>query len=124
MIYFAVAIAGSLGAVSRFLLDTFVRSRHSGYFPWGTFAVNVSGSFLLGFVTALALHLELPEILVITMGTGFLGAYTTFSGWMVQTMELIESGLWGLAVQNIFSSVICGILAAAGGFAGGVYIFG
>lgn len=116
MIYVFVALAGSLGAVSRFLMDTFVRSQSESYFPWGTLVVNLTGSFALGIVTALALNYDISEILVVTVSTGFLGAYTTFSGWMVQSVELIESGAWEYAVHNLFSSVISGVLAAAGGF--------
>ncbi|MEX0772131.1 MAG: fluoride efflux transporter CrcB [Balneolales bacterium] len=117
MIYLAVALAGALGAVCRFLMDTLVRSQNESYFPWGTFVVNISGSFALGIIAALALRFDIPEVFTIAASTGFLGAYTTFSGWMVQTIELIESGAWNYALHNVFSSVVLGILAAAGGFA-------
>ncbi|MEX0779754.1 MAG: CrcB family protein [Balneolales bacterium] len=117
MIYLVVAIAGALGAVSRFLMDTFIRSLNDSYFPWGTFFVNTSGSFALGMTTALAVHYDFSEIVVIAVSAGFLGAYTTFSGWMVQTLELIESHAWSYAIHNIFSSVIIGTLAAIAGYA-------
>ncbi|MEX0928347.1 MAG: fluoride efflux transporter CrcB [Balneolales bacterium] len=123
MIFLAVAVSGALGAICRFWMDSLIRKLKKGYFPWGTLTVNVSGSFALGVVVALAMTHEGAGLLTVAVSTGFLGAYTTFSGWMVQTMELIGAGAWEGAIHNIFASVICGILAAALGFSVTDWVF-
>lgn len=95
----AMALAGSLGAYARFSFGRFNRE-----FPWGTFAVNVSGAFALGVLVGAGVD---GDALLIC-GTGFLGAYTTFSTWMVETRT---AGLVYLA-----ASMAAGLAAAALGF--------
>ncbi|MEX0685795.1 MAG: CrcB family protein [Balneolales bacterium] len=115
MIYLAVALAGGMGAISRFLMDTWVRSLLKSEFPWGIFVVNISGSLALGIVAGMASVSGMSEVLIIALTTGFLGAYTTFSGWMVQSLQLMEAKAWVYAMFNIFASIISGILATAAG---------
>jgi fluoride exporter len=120
-IVIAILIAGALGALSRYELDQAVSQRLDPAFPWGTFMINISGAFLLGFLFTL-----FTERAVVTpslrtgVTTGFLGAYTTFSTWMLETAQLLESsrgldrGLL-LATLNVGGSVIAGLLAVVGG---------
>lgn len=112
-----VALAGSLGAVARFVVDGAVRSRLAGGFPWGTFTVNVSGSLLLGVITGLALFRGAPTELEIIVGVGFCGGYTTFSTASLETARLIADGRFTLALAAPLATMIASPIAAALGLA-------
>lgn len=103
-----VMVLGGLGAVARFLLDRAVSRRVGRPFPFGTLAVNISGAVLLGFVSGLVLSHEAALL----AGTAFVGAYTTFSTWMLETHRLAEERQLWPAVANIVVSVVLGITAA------------
>jgi|AntRauTorcE11897_2_1112592.scaffolds.fasta_scaffold68112_2 CrcB protein len=116
VMWLAVGAAGALGAVARYLVDHLVSARASGAFPWGTFAVNASGSFVAGAVAALlAVEVVGSDVAVIVAG-GFLGAYTTFSTAMYETVRLIEDGARRLAIGNLLVPLLGSVLAAAGGW--------
>ena len=102
-----LGLLGGLGAIARFLLDGAVSERVSGRFPWGTLAVNVSGAFLLG-VVAGAVEGDAYRLLA----TGLLGAYTTFSTWMLESHRLGEDGRLRLGAANFALSLAVGIVAA------------
>lgn len=107
-----VAIAGALGAVTRYVLGGWISNRFSGSFPVETFVINVSGSLVLGFVFVLMTERFLPHPALRTALTvGFLGAYTTFSTFSLETLRLIEDGAVGLATANVLASVAAGLLA-------------
>jgi len=110
-----VALAAAFGAAARYALDSCLSSRRVGAFPWGTFAVNISGSLALGLLVGWVLAQELSPAYRIVLGTGFLGAYTTFSTWMLETLRLIERGARGLAFLNLAGSWAAGTAAAAAG---------
>jgi len=95
-----VALAGGVGAVARFVLDGLIRSRVASWFPVGTVVVNVTGSFVLGLVTGLALAHVVPEELRLVFGTGFCGGYTTFSTASFETVRLVEQRRVGAALLN------------------------
>jgi len=111
----AVLLAAGVGAVARYALDEVVEHRTSGVFPWGTLVVNVSGSFLLGLVTGLALHHGLPRTPTVVLGAGFAGGYTTFSTWAWESLALVEARASVATVGNVVGSVAAGLLAAAAG---------
>ena len=111
--YLLVAAGAVVGAPARYLTDRFVQGRHSGVFPWGTFTVNLIGSFLLGLVTGLTPAGSTAQLLV---GTGFCGALTTYSTFSFETVRLAETGHRGAAVLNAAGSVLLGVAAAAVGF--------
>jgi CrcB protein len=113
MVILAVAFAGAVGAPARYLVDGIVQSRARGVFPWGTFVVNATGSFLLGLLTGLALHRGLGPVPQTVLGSGFCGAYTTFSTFSYETVRLIEDGSIGEAALNALASLAVGLLAAA-----------
>lgn len=115
--WLGVAIAGGFGAPARYLLDGFVQDRTGGAFPWGTFAVNVSGALLLGFVTGMALGGHLGSLGKDIAGTGFCGAFTTFSTFTFETNRLMEVGAWDEAAKNVGASLVVGLVAAALGLA-------
>jgi CrcB protein len=109
--------AGAIGAPLRYLVDGAVQDRTEGAFPWGTFVVNASGSLLLGFVTGLTLYHAFPDTPRIVLGTGFLGAYTTFSTFGFETVRLLEEGAIAEAFRNALGTLITGAAAAAVGLA-------
>jgi len=115
VIVLGVAIAGALGAPARYLLERAVTRAHPSSFPWGTFAVNVSGSFALGLLAGLVLAQGWPGDAQTLLGTGFLGAYTTFSTFAYETVRRAEEGATGVAVAYAVGSIGVGVAAAAAG---------
>jgi CrcB protein len=113
----AVSVAASLGAVSRYLVDQVVQHQHGQAFPWGTFVINVSGSFLLGLTTGWAAQHGLPPVATTLIGVGFLGGYTTWSTYLWESLALAETGALGQAALNLLGSLVVGAAAATGGFA-------
>lgn len=116
-VWLGLAVAGAIGAPTRFLLDGFVQDHTSGAFPWGTFVINMSGSLLLGFLTGLGLYHAFPSTPKAVLGTGFCGAYTTFSTWTFETIRLLEEGAVRDAMLNAGMSLLVGMAAAATGLA-------
>jgi CrcB protein len=112
---FGVALAGALGAPARYLIDGFVQNRTRGPFPWGTFLINAVGSFLLGVLTGLSLHHGLAKAPKVVLGTGFCGAFTTFSTFSYETVRLLEDGARREAVLHVAGSLAVGLLAAGAG---------
>jgi CrcB protein len=110
-------VGGAVGAPARYLLDGAVAERTDGRFPWGTFTVNVGGALLLGLITGAVRHAALSETARVWLGTGFCGAYTTFSTFAVETVRLLEEGARSLALRNAAMSLLAGTLAAAAGLA-------
>ncbi|SRX96147.1 hypothetical protein MSP7336_04423 [Mycobacterium shimoidei] len=108
ILWVGVLVAGGFGAVLRFLVDGAVGRRAARSFPVGTLAVNVSGAALLGLIGGLAL--SRPAALL--AGTAFVGSYTTFSTWMLETQRLGEERQVWPAVANIVVSVVLGMAAA------------
>ncbi|HKT43389.1 MAG TPA: fluoride efflux transporter CrcB [Gaiellaceae bacterium] len=108
----AIAIAGAVGALARYGLEGLVSRRAPGAFPWGTFAVNVSGAFVLGFVfTVMTEQFTVAPWIRGAVTIGFLGAYTTFSTLSFETYRLAEDGALGLAAANAFGSLAAGLAA-------------
>jgi CrcB protein len=120
MTWWLVAMAASFGAAARHALDVRLMARRTGGFPWGTMAVNISGSLALGLLVGWVLTQGLPPALRLVLGTGFLGAYTTFSTWMFETLRLLERGERSLALLNVVGSWLAGTAAAALGLWGGL----
>lgn len=112
-----VALAAGGGAVCRYLLDQVVQHRHESLLPWGTFAVNATGSFLLGLVTGLTLHHGLAATPAAVLSAGFCAGYTTWSTWAWESLILVEDGARGAALLNVVGSLGVGLLAAGAGLA-------
>ena len=109
----AVALGGALGAPARYAVTRLVGG-HDGAFPWATFAINVSGSLALGVLVAVLLARGRDKgQLRALLGTGFLGAYTTYSTFGAETYELTQLSHWGLAVANVAASAVVGVAAVA-----------
>ena len=108
LVWVGVVLIGGIGSVLRFVIDRTVARRASRPFPFGTLAVNISGAALLGFLAGLALNKEAALL----AGTAFVGAYTTFSTWMLETQRLGEERQLPAAFANIVISVVLGEAAA------------
>ncbi len=113
-----VGIGGFAGAVARRVVDVWVTERTATTFPFGTLVINLSGSFLLGLLFAWAMERDvLPTAIRAPLMIGFLGAYTTFSTWMLESWRLVEDGAWALAAVNLAGSVLLGLVAVVAGLA-------
>jgi fluoride exporter len=109
---------GGVGTVLRYAVGLWVEARTGPGFPWGTFAVNVSGCFLIGVLATLAdEHTWVTPAARLALVTGVLGGYTTFSAFGLETWQLVEDGRALLAVVNAGASVAAGIAAVVAGVA-------
>src|SRR5580700_5519404 len=108
-------LACMIGAPLRYLVDGLVQDHSEGVFPFGTMVINVSGSFLLGILTGLALYHGLGKVPKSILGTGFCGAYTTFSTFTFETVRLAEEGDLRDAARNAAFSLLFGGIAAGAG---------
>jgi CrcB protein len=117
MLIALLVLGGAIGAPTRYVIDGYVQSRVGGVFPWGTFVINVTGSFVLGVITGAVLYHGMANVTKVALGTGFCGAYTTFSTFSYETVRLIEEGSMVEAGLNVAASVVLGLAAAALGLA-------
>jgi CrcB protein len=111
-----VLVGGAIGAPLRYLTDLFVQSRHDSVFPWGTFAVNVVGSLVLGATAGAVTAADGPAWVLTLVGTGFCGALTTFSAFGFETFRLIEDGSLREAALNVSASLVVGMAACVAGW--------
>jgi CrcB protein len=111
-----IAVLGALGALTRNTLDGWVADRTGGAFPWGTFVINVSGSIALGFLfTLFTERAAIDPALRFSITTGFLGAYTTFSTFSLETVRLLQNGELGAAAGNVVLNVGLGLTGVYAG---------
>jgi CrcB protein len=115
--WLAFLLAAGIGAPARYLLDGWVQDHRAGAFPWGTFAVNITGCLVLGTLTGLALYHGVDATTRTIVGTGGLGAYTTFSTFSFETVRLAEEGAVDEALRNAVGTFVVGLAAAAAGLA-------
>ena len=110
----AVAIGGAIGSVLRYLVGSAFLQRFGPGFPWGTFVINVTGSFLIGALAQFALmrSFGVTPMVRIFAATGVLGGYTTFSTFSLDTVVLVGDGAAPVALAYAAGSVICGLFAA------------
>lgn len=107
LVWIGVMLIGGTGSVARFLVDRTVNRRVGRPFPFGTLTVNITGAALLGCLGTLALSKDVSLL----AGTAFVGAYTTFSTWMLETERLSEERQLLAAFANIALSVVLGLAA-------------
>src|SRR5674476_624027 len=125
--YLWVALGGALGSVSRFWLNGLISEKFGATFPWGTLAINVTGSFAIGIIGALAIPEGRMDSQSRIFATQFLmigvcGGYTTFSSFSLQTLNLANDGEWLYAGANIlFSVVLCPVAVWLGYLLGATF---
>ncbi|WP_052867270.1 fluoride efflux transporter CrcB [Streptomyces niger] len=113
-----LVIAGAMvGAPLRYLTDRAVQARHDTVFPWGTFAVNVVGSLVLGLLTGAVAAGAASSQVQLLIGTGLCGALTTYSTFSYETLRLAEGGARLFAAANALGTVVAGLCAAFAGAA-------
>jgi CrcB protein len=113
LVWLLVGTMGAAGAYTRFSVAAAVTARRPGSFPWGTFLVNLTGGFVLGLLTGFGVAGDT----LFVVGTGFLGGYTTFSTWMVETQRLGEDGEFTLLLAYLLGSMTAGLAATGAGWA-------
>lgn len=106
MMYMYIGIAGALGAIARYSIGVFMISE-SG-FPFATLLVNLTGCYALAFITSRTLPFS--NNIKLAIGTGFLGSFTTFSAFSVETITMLENGKIGIAILYIILSIVGGII--------------
>ena len=120
-----LAVAGALGALSRYGLSGLVQRLSGTGFPYGTLVVNVLGSLIIGFVMQVGLNTDIiPRTLRVTITVGFLGAFTTFSTFSYETVGYLQDGAWLLAPLNIISNLGLCLLSTIIGMALGRIVAG
>jgi CrcB protein len=112
-----VCLGAAVGAPARYLIDRSIQSRHDSVMPWGTLAVNVVGSFVLGVLTGWTARTGGSEALTLALGTGLCGTLTTYSTMSYETLRLYEDGARLLAALNLLVSLAAGLGAALLGHA-------
>jgi CrcB protein len=118
--YVMIGIGGCLGSILRFWLGNYIGSKMGTRFPYGTFVVNITGSFLIGLVLALlTVRTQLGATWRYLIPIGFIGGYTTFSSFEYETLRTIQDGQVGVAFLYVALSVIVGFVAVWGGMMAG-----
>ena len=118
--YLLLAFGGAIGSVLRFWLGGYVSSRVAGRFPYGTFIINITASFLIGFaLTLLAEKSGWSTNWRYLISVGFLGGYSTFSTFEWETFRSVQDGAPAIAAWNILLSVVAGFVAVWLGFLAG-----
>lgn len=108
-----VALGAAAGAPLRYVVDRVIQARMDSVFPWGTLAVNVVGSFVLGVIAGRA---DVSDEVMALAGAGFCGALTTYSTFGYETARLFEDGARWYAMGNVAVSVVAGVAAAGAGW--------
>jgi len=122
MKYLVIGIGGFAGAVARYALGAYIGGRYGVRFPLGTFVINISGSFLIGFILALLSRTTASPNWRYLIPIGFIGAYTTFSTFEYETLLAVQDGQITTGVLNIALSVAAGFVAVWAGAALGKVI--
>lgn len=110
-----LCLGAAVGAPARYLADRAIQERHDTLVPWGTMAVNVGGSLILGVLTGVGGQRHIPDAVELLIGTGFCGALTTYSTFSYESVRLYEEGARLYSVLNVAISLSAGLGAAVVG---------
>ena len=108
-----LSVGGALGVNARYGLSLVIDRWADPRFPWATFTINVTGSFLIGLATSLLLRWAPHPHMRLFLIVGFLGGYTTFSSYSLEALTLYERGAFGRMLAYLIGSVIAGVVAVA-----------
>jgi CrcB protein len=111
----AVTLASAAGGLSRYGLGKLIAETSMSAFPWETFAINISGSFIIGFLFVLFEETSVSPLMRSAILIGFLGSYTTFSTLSLESYRLLEDGAYALAMANLAGSIATGLFAVYAG---------
>lgn len=114
--YLVIGVGGFLGALARYGLGTYIGSRYGVRFPYGTFVINMSGSFLVGFILTFLARSTVSVYWRYLIPIGFIGAYTTFSTFEYETLRAVQDGQVATGVLNVVLSNLVGLAAVWAGF--------
>jgi len=118
-----VGIGGFIGSIARYLVGGWFAARFGSAFPYGTFVINVTGSFIIGFFLAFAQdRVSLSPYWRLFFAVGFVGGYTTFSTFEYESISLLQNGEMLLGAIYMIGSLVIGAVAAIGGIALGSWI--
>jgi fluoride exporter len=109
--YLIVGVGGFVGAIARYMIGTYIGSRFGIRFPYGTFVINISGCFLVGFVVTLLARSTASQYWRYLIPIGFIGAYTTFSTFEYETLRAVQDGQITTGLLNVVLSVVVGFAA-------------
>ena len=117
-LYAAIMIGGAIGSALRYGISTWIAQAINSMFPWGTLAVNVIGSFLLGLIMQAGLDTTLlsPTARAV-LGTGVMGGFTTYSTFNYETLQYLQEGAWAMAGLNVATTLLVCLAAGALGVA-------
>jgi CrcB protein len=116
MTFLVVFLGGGAGALSRYLMSLWVGSLWDGSFPLGTFLINLIGCFLIGFLGGLSERLTIEPNVRLLLQTGFLGGFTTFSSFGLESFQLLRKGEGWVASGYVLGSNLIGIVLVVAGF--------
>jgi fluoride exporter len=109
--YLIVGVGGFVGAIARYMIGTYIGSRFGIRFPYGTFVINISGCFLVGFIVTLLARTTASQYWRYLIPIGFIGAYTTFSTFEYETLRAVQDGQITAGLLNVVFSVVVGFAA-------------
>jgi CrcB protein len=110
-----VGLGGSLGSMLRYVSAKTIDAKINSIFPYGTFTVNIVGSFVIGVVYALAMRKTGSDNWSVFLGAGFCGGFTTFSAFALENLNLINQKMFSTSIIYISVSILLGLLAVAAG---------
>ena len=120
--YVYIAVGGSLGALARYFVSKFVGTHMEDIFPYGTMVANLSGSFFMGFLFEFFEQSLVSPGLRNLIAVGFIGAYTTFSTFMLESVNLMRAGEYRLAAWNLVASNVLGVAFVFSGLVASRYM--
>jgi len=114
--YIMIGVGGCAGSIARYVVGSYIGSRLGIRFPYGTFVINMSGSFLIGFIMVLLSRTTASQNWRYLIPIGFIGAYTTFSTFEWETLRAIQEGTPVIGLLNVVLSLIIGFIAVWAGY--------
>lgn len=109
--YLVIGLGGFAGAITRYVVGSYIGERYGVRFPYGTFVINMTGSFLVGFVVAWLSQTTASTYWRYLIPIGFIGAYTTFSTFEYETLRALQDGQITVGLLNVVLSVVLGLVA-------------
>lgn len=117
-----VLVGAAVGAPARYLVDRSIQARHESLMPWGTLTTNLIGSTILGLLVGIEVDHAVPHDVIVLIGTGLCGTFTTFSTYSYENLRLYQTGARTQSVLNLVVTLVAGLGAVTVGYAVGTSI--